>query len=118
MKKHKNILINLHIGEARVRNKESLECDVRIISGSHTVTLAGAHTAAQTVQTQARNSGGTAGSDWYSAGETIDTKCNSISHLTMSVGKQESLVLPGPEALTPVSKHLPYLSSWGLCACQ
>ena len=34
------------------------------------------------------------GSDWYSAGETIDTKCNSISHLTMSVGEQESLVLP------------------------
>ena len=60
MKKNtKNILINLHIGEARVRNKESLECDVRIISGSHTVTLAGAYTVAQAVRAETGNSGGT-----------------------------------------------------------
>ena len=57
-------------------------------------------------------------SAWYSAGDIICNYCNHTLYVTMSVGELESLVLPGPQALAPVSKHLPHLGCRGLCACQ
>ena len=56
------------------------------------------------------------GSDWYSAGETIDTNVTVYLILPWVLVSRKALFCP--EALTPVSKHLPHLGYQGLSACQ